>query len=115
MTRTRTVTALFEIETEATVPLGEIVDLRIERTVAARGFWVPIRALSEGYKGLWSVFTVIDGPDAPVVAREAVEIVHIETDRAFVTGSAREGALVIASGHHRVIPGQPVRIAQRGP
>ncbi|MDJ0948417.1 MAG: efflux RND transporter periplasmic adaptor subunit [Alphaproteobacteria bacterium] len=114
LTGTRTVTALFEISDHARLSFGEIVEVELERHAAQTGAWLPLTALVEGRKGLWTVFTVVDGPDGPVVAREAAEMLHVEADRAFVRGTFAAGSRVITDGTHRVIPGQRVALAQAG-
>lgn len=108
--QTRTVPVLFEVMAADVPPLGEVVDLISDRPVAARGFWVPLTALAEGHKGLWTVFAVVQKDGRSVVAREAVEVVHFETDRAFVRGTPANGARLMAAGLHRVVPGQTVSV-----
>ena len=43
------------------------------------------------------------------VCSVAVELLHVEAQRAFVWGTFNEGALLIAQGPHRVTPGQKIR------
>ena len=45
------------------------------------------------------------------VAREAVEILHLEGERAYVRGTLGEGAKVVLGGTNRIIPGQKVALA----
>ncbi len=109
---TRTATALFALAPLPGVPFGRIVTLEVERRVDARGAWVPKSALSEGAKGLWSVYTLAGVRDgAGEIAREAVEVLHLDGERAFVRGTLADGALVVRAGAHRVPPGQRVAVA----
>lgn len=110
-TGTRTVTVLFETNQAEGVPFGEIVELNLERHIEARGLWLPVGALSEGRKGLWTVLTVVDRDGAEIVAREAVEVLHVEDRRVFVRGTLRDGARVVLKGTNRIIPGQHVTAA----
>ncbi len=110
-TGTRTVTVLLEVAGGEELPFGEIVELLLERRVPSAGAWLPLTALSEGRKGLWSVLTVVERDGVPTVAREAVEILHLEGGRAFVRGTLGEGAKVVLGGTNRVIPGQRVALA----
>lgn len=110
-TGTRTVTALFEARSATDVPFGDIVELALERRVKSRGAWLPTTALSEGRKGLWTVLTVVERDDKPVVAREAVEVLHVEAQRVFVRGTLSQGARIVLDGTNRVIPGQRVALA----
>jgi RND family efflux transporter MFP subunit len=112
-TGTRTVIALFEVSGAEHVPFGEIVELVVERPVMARGTWLPISALTEGAKGLWTVLTVIEREDGPSIAREAVEVLHIEQGRAFVHGNLARETRIVVSGTNRIIPGQNVSLAIR--
>ena len=63
-------------------------------------------SLREGMQGLWTVL-MVDPSDT--VRSAAVELLHVEAQRAFVRGSFPEGALLIAQGPHRVTPGQKIR------
>ncbi|MEM8688884.1 MAG: efflux RND transporter periplasmic adaptor subunit, partial [Pseudomonadota bacterium] len=112
--RTRTVSVLFSVAPQGSVPFGEIVELVLPRSVSARGTWLPISALSEGRKGLWSVLTVTERDGGAVVEREAAEILHIEGDRAFVRGTFTAGARLLLEGVNRVTPGQQVALARKG-
>lgn len=111
-TGTRTVEALFALSHPETLHSGDLVELSLPRAVEARGAWLPLAALKEGEKGLWSVFTLIDDRGGPLVAREAVEILHIADDRAFVRGTFRPGTVVVTKGTNRVAPGQLVLAVQ---
>ena len=126
-TATRTVEARFEIEDAPAVPpYGQLVELRLTRTVAEPGYWLPMGALSEGERGLWSVLLIEEGeaasdPERPPVAgadgegriaRRHVELLHADGDRAYVRADLPEGARVVARGGHRVVDGQRVRIAR---
>ncbi|MEM1064399.1 MAG: efflux RND transporter periplasmic adaptor subunit [Pseudomonadota bacterium] len=93
------------------LPDGTLGTVVLSRQVPGAGAWVPITALSEGVRGLWTVFFVTEDG---IVRREAVELVHAETDRAFVRGSFPPGTAVVADGTHRLADGQPVTIARAG-
>jgi RND family efflux transporter MFP subunit len=111
-TRTHTTIALFEIDENISLPFGEIVELEFDRRIATPGIWVPVAALSEGRKGLWTVFSVDGGNADLAVSRETVEILHAEAGRAFVRGTLADGARVVTSGTNRITPGQTVVVAQ---
>lgn len=112
-TGTRTVTVLLRLPDAGGLPFGEIVELLIEREIAVQGTWLPVRALSEGRKGLWSILTVVARDGGQVIAREAVEVLHLEADRAYVRGTLADGARVVLNGTNRIIPGQAVALANR--
>jgi RND family efflux transporter MFP subunit len=110
--RTRTVTALFRLDRPVAAPVGEVVRWERRRLVETGGAWLPLSALREGENGLWTLMTVAGGPNGPEIALEAAEVVHVSGDRAFVRGSFAAGARVVAEGHNRVVPGQPVEPVQ---
>jgi prepilin-type processing-associated H-X9-DG protein len=47
------------------------------------------------------------------VERRSVNVLYADGQRAFVSGAIEDGEAIIASGLHRVVPGQPVQIAQQ--
>jgi hypothetical protein len=63
----------------------------------------------EGERGLWTVLTVVDGESGPVAGQETVQILHALDQRVFVEGTLGDGQRVIATGVHRLSPGQAVR------
>jgi RND family efflux transporter MFP subunit len=112
---TRTVTAIFELGSAPRVPrVGQLARLKMVRRTKASGFWLPITALAEGRRGLWSAYSLEpDGPDETVrkVGLRELQLLHSEEDRAFVRGTLRDGDVVVQSGLHRLVPGQSVRMA----
>lgn len=111
-TGTRTVVALFDVPDTGRAAAGELIDLSLARAVPGAGAWVPLTALSEGEKGLWSLFVIVDDPAGPLIAREAVELLHIADQRAFVRGTFADDARFVTGGTNRVTPGQRVRISE---
>ena len=109
--RTRTVTAIIELPGDIDAADGQVVDLVHRRRIVDSGFWVPTTALTEGLRGMWTVYSVAALDDVAVVRREAVEVLHAETDRAFVRGTLEASDEIVASGLHRVVPGQRVRVS----
>ncbi|MEM6900106.1 MAG: efflux RND transporter periplasmic adaptor subunit [Pseudomonadota bacterium] len=108
----RTVTAVFEIVDPETVAAGAVVRLPIDQPIDERGFWVPVTALSESQRGLWSIYAVERDGAGYVVAPRLVEIVHSDADRAFVRGTMENGERFVSDGLRRLVPGQPVRLSQ---
>lgn len=110
--RTRTVTVILDLPDDVQAADGEVIELVHRRRVADSGLWVPTTALTEGLRGMWTLYSVKQQDGRSVVAREAVEVLHAESDRAFVRGTLESGDRVIASGLHRVVPGQVVEPAE---
>ncbi|WP_415921760.1 efflux RND transporter periplasmic adaptor subunit [Tateyamaria sp. SN6-1] len=106
---TRTRTALFDIETDVPLALGQTARLALTTDVTAEGTWVPLRSLKEGDRGQWTLL-VVDADN--VVRRASVLIIHATSDRAFVQGSFAPGTRMIEEGPQRVTLGQTVQIAE---
>ncbi len=111
-TQSRTVTALFTLAGQTKTPLGELAVLELERRIDARGFWVPLSALVEGRKGLWTVMLADETGKSPTIRREAVEVLHVAAGRAFVRGALSDGDKVVTKGTNRITPGQRVVLAR---
>ena len=103
---TRTRTALFKIDAESAPLFGQTATLVLSIEKTANGAWVPLDALREGSGSMWTILVVEDG----VVRNAAVEILHSEATRVYVQGTFEEGASLIDTGAHRVVPGQAVQI-----
>jgi len=106
---TRTLPLLFDLVGPDRVPFGEVVELRVAREIGAPGFWLPLAALTEGERGLWSVSLADGDGEAPArISRAAVVVVHVDGDRVFVRGTLRDGDRVVVGGAEQVSPGQVV-------
>lgn len=105
ITRTRTIRARLRDETQ--LSYGLTGEMQIEQVVEANGAWLPLTAIEDGVRGLWTIKTVAEDE---TVAIEAVEMLHAEERRAFVRGTFSAETRVISDGLHRVVAGQPVRL-----
>ncbi len=104
----RTVPAIFDITEPDKVAIGAVIRLAMEREIDEAGFWVPVGALTESSRGLWSIYTLAPKDGGWVAAPRLVEIVHSEGDRAYVRGAFNEGDRYITDGLQRLTPGQAV-------
>lgn len=117
--RARTVTALFDpLEDVALLP-GDVVTLRIATRVVEPGLWLPVAALTEGERGLWSVLVAepLPGLDTAAngthrVKRYTVDVLHQAGERVYVRSSLAPQDEIILGGLQRVVPGQIVRTGQ---
>ena len=108
--RTRTVTVILALPAVLRASDVQVVDLVHRREVGDSGFWVPTTALTEGLRGTWTLYSVEPDGDVAVVRREAVEVLHAETDRAFVRGTVEASERIVSNGLHRIVPGQRVTL-----
>jgi RND family efflux transporter MFP subunit len=129
----RTVDALFvplapEILSTTSLRPGELVELELSQWVEEQGAWLPLSALTEGSRGLWSAYAVVPTADAgPAqdleiggdmaggrLAVRPLEVLYQDGDRVFVRGPLAAGETLVATGLHRVVPGQLVRVLGAG-
>ncbi len=110
--KSRTVMVILELAPGESDPLrpGELARLRTRRRVNEPGYWVPTLALSQGVRGLWSLFVIpADAGDGPSPAQRAnVEVLHVQGAQSYVRGTLQAGDLVVLSGTQRIAAGQLV-------
>jgi multidrug efflux pump subunit AcrA (membrane-fusion protein) len=114
---TRTRTALFALTSadSARSSAGALVCLPFERTVEARGLWLPAEALVRGEEGLWAAYALVERGGRTELERRVLEVVHDAGPRVLVSGLLAEGERVLASGVHRAVAGQWVEAADAEP
>lgn len=74
-----------------------------------RGAWVPLSSLSQAEQGLWTVFTVSEDASSQ---KDYVELIHIEQNMAYVSGTLQTGDQVVVGGASKVAEGQSIRDSQ---
>lgn len=109
-TATQTVPVLFDLNSANGAAFQQIVTLNLETPVRQRGTWLPLAALKEGHKGLWSVLVVAAQDGQNKVRTEAVEVLHIDGEQAYVRGTLKADQQVVSTGGHRVVSGQLVTL-----
>ena len=111
--RGRAVDVIVELDAELDgLRRGDLARLALTRPVESRGLWVPMQSLTEGTRGLWSLYTLgeseAEGP-TPRLLQTHVEVLHVESDRAYVRGAVRQDQRFVARGLQRVALGMAVR------
>lgn len=116
---TRTVTVIFDLDAassgEAGARPGDVITLHTVVSREERGAWVPLGALSESSRGLWSAFAVRepkDGSGPATAERIELEVLSAGESRAFVRGTFDEETTIVASGAGRIVAGQAIRASQ---
>lgn len=84
---------------------GSIANLQLKISKQAKGTWVPLKSLSQSDQGLWTIYTIDNNK---TVVRDIVEIVHFEDDYAFVSGTIKNGDLVVLGGASKIIEGKKI-------
>lgn len=105
---TRTQDMIFSLPANAGILPGELLQLAYSQLHQAKGAWVPKTALSNGVRGLWSLYFV--NPKNNHIQRKTVEVLHLENNRAYVSGGLVDQAQLVLSGTHRLVPEQQVSI-----
>ena len=83
---------------------GSISYLQLNQQKLATGAWVPLKSLSQGTQGLWNLYTVSkDSNDQFKVAKEIVELIYVEGNNAYISGTISTGDMVVAGGAEKVI------------
>ena len=107
-TRTRTFVFSFDGGSPALRQAGV---LKLTQRIAQEGFSLPLTALKEGVRGLWTVQALVpDEPGSFRVQSEAIEIIHADEARVFVRGTLQDGVQIVEEGTHRLVSGQLVRL-----
>lgn len=107
---TRTVEIRLSMPADSQVLNGEIIYLSHRQQVDKPGFWVPVSALTDGLRGLWNLYVVVEqGQGEFVIERRDVEILYTDKDRAFLTGALAEGDQIVTQGLHKLVVGEQVR------
>ena len=83
---------------------GSVSYLQLRQKKIKTGAWVPLKSLSQGTQGLWSLYTVSkDNNEQYKVAKEIVELIHVEGDNAYISGTISTGDMVVSGGAEKVI------------
>lgn len=106
--QTRTTAVIFSLPEGSQVVPGEVTRLLHTRRVTAPGAWVPNDALTQGTHSLWSAFALAPDGENFRIRRREVEVLHSESERSYVVGTLENADRIVASGLHRVVPGQRV-------
>lgn len=108
---TRTVDLLLQSPVDADA--GDLVELLWQRERSVPGFWVPLSALTQSVRGLWTAYSpaFVEEETYRLEAR-LVEIIYSDDERAFVRGNLEHGDLLVSDGLLRVVPGQLVRLEE---
>lgn len=106
----RTIPAVFELVPEdGSVYPGAVARLELEQSLSETGFWLPVSAMTEADRGLWSVYAVIKRDDGvQIIEKRLVDLIHAEANRAFVQGALQEGDIYVSEGLHRLTAGMKV-------
>lgn len=121
---TRTVSARFQLPGDLSAVNGQLAYLILNESFQAKGYWVPMSALTDGIRGMWNVYALSPvpheqhSPDIQNAPQEAlytlqsrnIQVLHATADKAYISGAIQDGEQILSAGLHRLVPGQSVRI-----
>ncbi len=110
---TRTSTVILELQTSEldSSLFGQVARIELSRKLDLAGFWVPLAALTQGDQGLWALLALepVEDSDNFILRRREVEVVQVDSERAFVRGTLDSGTQLVSTGVRRLTPGQQVK------
>ncbi|MFT6328523.1 MAG: RND family efflux transporter MFP subunit [Bermanella sp.] len=113
---TRAVDALFKIDAQAAqkryLMSGDLVSLSVDVEIEKQGAWIPMSALSNGVRGLWTLFIIDKSSGTQIIQPRSVSVEYMGQERAFVSGPIAQDELLVVSGLHRLTPNQVVQNMQ---
>ncbi len=89
----------------------QLVRVRFEQTQNVEGFQLPVSAIVNDQRGLWSCYTLVDEGKDKIAKRQSIEVLHFQGDWAYVRGTIAEGDLLIADGLQKIANGMVVKLA----
>ena len=70
-----------------------------------------MKSLSQGTQGLWNLYTVSkDSNNQFKVAKEIVELINVEGDNAYISGTITTGDMVVSGGAEKVIENEILKV-----
>ncbi len=115
---TRTVDVILELDETGTAYPGDLARITVQQPISEPGYWLPVSALTEGSRGLWTANVVtpitsrseLENGATHIVEPRSVEVLYKQTDRVFVRGALTDGDRFVVSGTQRIVPYQQVRV-----
>lgn len=108
----RSVSLRFLLEDNTAVLDGELAYLTFEKHYPETGFWLPTTALIDGIRGTWNIYALNSKEGENKVERRVINVLFANNESVYVQGGLTNGERVIATGLHKVVPGQSVLIAK---
>ena len=110
---TRTNTVILELNGAAVdhAIFGQVARLDLTRKTDSVGYWVPLQSLTQGDQGLWALLALEATEESEIftLKRREVEVLQVDSDRAFVRGTLESETPIVSTGVRRLTPGQRVR------
>ncbi|HIF9128180.1 TPA: efflux RND transporter periplasmic adaptor subunit [Photobacterium damselae] len=107
----RTVELRFALQ--APLLTGELAYLTYQDHQQQNGYWIPLTALTEGLRGVWTVMAIVPKSDKnhQILEQRTVKVIFANGTDAYITGAIHPHEQIVADGLHRVVAGQEVETA----
>ena len=117
---TRTMLVRFALAQPDLITNGSLVELTIQERIPKTGYWIPLSAITEGIRGLWTVYAAVPADKAETASEtalykiesRAVQILYSKDDKAFIKAELGGIDWLVDGGLHRYVPGQIIRPAK---
>lgn len=95
----------------------QLVKVSINETMLAKGFWVPLSALTDGIRGQWNILTALKSNQSNsepqfILKKETINVLFSNQEQAYITGLPQQSLFIVASGVHRFVAEQQVITAK---
>ena len=110
---THTISVRLSLPNVSNAVNGELVFLNITETLQKQGFWIPVSAITDGMRGLWTVYVISPeeaGTEPHKIEARDIKVEYATESQVFVQGAISEGELIIKGGLNRVTPNQRVKL-----
>ena len=111
----RTLPWILDLDTSGAAPEihpGQVATLRWTRPLASTGWRIPLSALTEGVRGMWTGFVVVEKDGMARVQPVDLQILHTLPDAAVVRGALKAGDRLLIEGVDRIVAGQRVQVSE---
>ncbi|MEH6577129.1 MAG: efflux RND transporter periplasmic adaptor subunit [Amphritea sp.] len=108
----RTVQLRFALPANSDVVNGELAYLQLPQHYQVSGFWVPLSALTDTVRGLWTVYQLqpTDSPELFQLESRNIKVAYTTATAAYITGALQADIDILATGTQRLVAGQRVRV-----
>lgn len=96
---------------------GSLVKLLIDEQIEQAGYWLPLNSITDGMRGLWTIYAAIEEKDDKAPSKEklyriearAVQIEYTKGKEVYITADLNNIQWIVGDGLHRFVPGQIIR------
>ncbi len=106
--QTRTINVIISIHSEKKMAAKNLANITIPITIKQKGFWLPLSALKQNYRGLWSIYIIGTRDNKKTVKAKSLTVYYSNSRCIYGNADIEPNSRVIISGLHKVVPGLKV-------